>query len=428
MLAHQPKKTRTILHKAVASLLLFSVISTGTAAFAAEQQTPAAENYKAYVKDHYGIALSATVSKENFLAAVAKVTKADQAALAKEYEKLAKLTALDAVSIAVKAADLKELAYTYPEAKVTSALAKVKLTYSKSGSLSLQAAQELAVAIDTELLPSNLQASFKADGAVTDELASTLLGKIASFTGQYKNYLGTTDDADIYSKLYHAWTSSNLIDAPELRKVVDEGLKQNLVTGYNLKDSRFNANFDPKLSLTYGHSDITHAVQLIGLLKSEGLHAKVQLEPKTSAFIYLPEWGEPTQTPDYKVVKIDNGNYIAYSKEYDLSFEFATEAEKAAFDQIISTYAKKNEENAPGLIAASWWQPLYYSLTELKDYTVITNNIITKDHYIAQSFSLNDKSAAVIAGFKKLDPSISISSYQFWVDKPFHNYLLGDSK
>jgi hypothetical protein len=199
------------------------------------------------------------------------------------------------------------------------------------------------------------------------------------------------------------------------------------VTGYNLKDSRFDPNFIDSLSITYGHSDIKHAVQLIGLLRSEGIDAKVQFEPKTSAFIYLSEWGVPVPDSNNQYKKLANGNYIASAKEFDISFQFADAADKERFQPIILQYAKKNSEDAKGLIASSWWQPLYYSLTELKDYDVITNNKIKGGGpYYAQSFSLNEKSAAIAAGFSSIDPAVKVETYKFWVDRPFYNYLTGD--
>jgi hypothetical protein len=105
------------------------------------------------------------------------------------------------------------------------------------------------------------------------------------FKDQYKHYIGNTNDDDIYTKLLDAYRTSNIIKAPELQTIVDSALKQNLATGYNLKDSRYNSNFIESLSLVYGHENINHAIQLIGLLRSEGIQAKVQFEPKTSAFI-----------------------------------------------------------------------------------------------------------------------------------------------
>ncbi len=444
----KPLKSRKSLQIAVLTAVLFSSVST--LSYAAESSDSAIV-YKQFLKNQYAISLTDSLSKGDFVIAVDRILKAEakdrtnvftdlqtdspyyKAALALHEKGILSegkllgdqpLTQLQAVFIALKASGLKELAYTYPKDKIKAALAKVHIDYDQNNQLTLQAAQELAAAIDTGLVSSD----FEADTAAGESFANELLGKILTFQGQYKHYIGTTSDDDIFRKINDTWRTEDLISSTELRAVFDEALKKNLVTGYNLKDSRFDANFDPKLSLTYGHSDITHAIQLIGLLRSENLQAKVQLEPKTSAFIYLKEWGEPTQSDDYQVVQIENGNFIAYAKEYDIEFEFDNAEQKNKFQQVIFQYAKKNSKDETGLIYSSWWQPLYYSLTDVKDYKVITNNKVSKGNYYAQSFSLSDKSDDVVTGLKKINAGLNVDSYTFWVDEPFYNYLLGDFK
>ncbi|GLX69432.1 hypothetical protein [Paenibacillus glycanilyticus] len=450
-------RSKWFLSGTLAVSLLFSAALPLSAAGAVPAQTTsvqqsASAEYELFLQEKYGITFeNGTVTKGQFLQQVAKVLNL-QASDAKPafsdlnvsspyYSSAAALyehgiitslkvdadkplQASGALYIAVKAAGLTELAHTYPQGKTTAALKQIG--YSSTG-LNLSAAQELATAVDTGLIPTSYYKEIKGKSASPD-LAEALLVQILSIKGEYKHYIGYTSDADIYGKLADAYNTSDLIQAPELQTVVDTALKQNLVTGYNLKDNRFDANFVESLSLTYGHDNLKHAVQLIGLLRSEGIRAKVQLEPKTSAFIYLKEWGEPVQTDNYKVVQIDNGNYIAYAKEYDLKFEFASAADKSRFQPVILQYAKKNSEDQTGLIASSWWQPLYYSLTALNDYIQITNNKITGDgHFYAQSFSLNEPSAAIAEGFKKLGTGLNIQSYPIWVDKPFFNYLNGES-
>ncbi|TXK74697.1 S-layer homology domain-containing protein [Paenibacillus sp. N3.4] len=449
---HSLKSVRTI---ALSAVLLSSLTVTALspAAFAAETKGSELANQQ-FLKDQYNINLSNSLTKGSFVNAINRIFNYEAKDQENKFTDLQKdspyykaaqalyengiltngtlqgdapLTELQATFLALKAAGLKELAYTYPTDKIKSSLAKLHISYN-ADQLSFQAAQELAAAIDTGLIPTEWYANFKADAPADSLFANELLGKILSFQGLNKNYIGTTNEDDIFAKINQAWKTEDLITASDLRAVFDEALKKNLVTGYNLKDARFNANFDQKLSLTYGHSDIKHALQLIGLLRSEGIQAKVQLEPKTSAFIYLKEWGEPTQTDDYQVVQIDNGNFIAYAKEYDIEFEFDNAQQKDKFQKVIFQYAKKDSKDQQGLIYSSWWQPLYYSLTELKDYKTISNNKISKGHYYAQSFSLNNKSAEVIEGIKKINPSLSVDSYKFWVDEPFYNYLLGDFK
>lgn len=454
-------KSRASYSKLLAALFLsFSILSTQSVAFAAPaapaavtaaavSQEDGAIQYKQFLQEKHGISLTGSVTKGQFIQAVADILalepsgkavaftdlKADDAlypAAAALYEQgilsgpaiqgEQPLTTSVAIAIAVRAADLKELAYTYPAAKVDAALSGLKVSGSTLGT---KVAQELAVAVDTGLLPAQFQAGFNAKAAASENLVNTLLGKVLITKGLYKQYIGYVNDADIYSKLDTAYETSDIIDAPKLQKLVNTALEQNLITGYNIKDSRFEPNFIPSLSLIYGHSDFKHAIQLIGLLRSEGLNAKVQFEPKTSAFIYLAEWGDPGPN----VVQIANGNYIAYAKEYDLEFEFATAADKAAFQNVILTFAKKNEEDQAGLIYGSWWQPLYYSATELKDYEIITNNFITDadSPYTVNPFSLNEDSAKVVAGLKAIDPDAVITPFQFWVDKPFFNYLHGEA-
>lgn len=425
--------------------LLAAAIAFPQAAGAAGQATSAAQPYAAlaaspvstdfsqYVPRQYGVQLNGTVSREAFAAALNKIVAqangiTDKEAAANEYVAKAsgKLSVWEAVSATVKAAQQQELAGTYSEEKVKAAWAKAGLTYDEKGAVPFTAAQELAAAIDLGLVQAEVLKAQKPTGDVQAELAYQLLGKVAEFNGHAKNDLGKISSDDIYGKVVQAWNESQIIKAGELQDLVDNILKQDLITGYNLKDAAFDPRFDPKRTITYGHSDIVHAIQLIGLLKSEGIDANVQLEPKTSAFIYLKEWGEPVQTENYQVVQIENGNYIAYSKEYDLSFEFASQEDKERFQPLVLQYAKKNDEEATGLLRASWWQPLYYSLTELKDYPIITNNYVQSGRHIVQTFSLNEDSPAVVDAFKKLGKQVEVKTYKFWVDQPFYNYLKGD--
>jgi hypothetical protein len=442
-------KSRNLIHVAASAALLAAIGIPSAAwadpavqpAAAVVQSTPAkaaSGEWAAYIEKRYGVKLSGAVTRDQFAAALGKIlgtasilteTPPSIPSLFPQGTAVSgKLPVWEALSAAVKAAELKELAYTYSEEKVAAAWKKAGWTYTKNGVVPHQAAQELAAAFDSGLVAPAALEGVTADAATTADLAYQLLGKVAEFHGQTQNALGYLSDDDIVGKLVQAWNESQIIRAEDLQKVVDEGLKQNLITGYNLKDTRFDPHFDPERTITYGHSDIVHAIQLIGLLRSEGIQAKVQLEPKTSAFVYRKEWGEPVQTEDYRVVPIDNGNHIAYAKEYDLSFEFASVEEKQRFQPLIFRYAKRNQEDVTGLLKGSWWQPLYYSLTKLEDYPVITNHVLKDGRFLAQTFSLNEQSAQVIAGLKKINPSVQIATYQFWVDQPFYQYLKGEYK
>lgn len=333
--------------------------------------------------------------------------------------------AIKAVTLAVQAADLSQLGASYPATKVAKTLAKVGL---RAKDFDPATAQALAGAVDAGLVTADVAAQVKTGARVDRKLADALAQGVANLTGHGKRYLGRVSDKDIIPRITDALAQADLIQAPELRAAAEGVLKQKVITGYNLKDSRYDPRFDPALSLTYGHSDVLHAVQLIALLRSEGLDALVQVEPKTSAFLYLKEWG-PTgpSTADTQFVPLDDGNAIEYAREFDLSFEFATAADKARFQPIVLAYAKKNTKDQTGLIAGSWWQPLYFSTQALADYEPITNNKIVGDPYYAQSFSLDKDSAAVVAAFQKAAPDRKVVTVPLWVDHPFVNYLNGGS-
>jgi len=308
---------------------------------------------------------------------------------------------------------------------VDAALARLGLS---SASFNAQNAQELAAAVDTGLIPAEYYGEFTSNRAASPELVQSLLGKVLTLNGAYKRSIGYVSDDDIYSKFITAFQTSNLIEIPTLQPLVDDALKQDVVTGYNLKDSRFDANFVPSLTITYGHSDVRHAIQLLGLLRSEGIDARVQFEPKTSAYVHRKEWGEPYVDENSKAVLTENGNYIHSSKEYDLVLEFFNQEDKEAFQAIILQYAKKNASDQPGLIYGSWFQPLFYTLTEPKSegYKLIASNKITDGYFYAQTFSLIDATGDIAAGFAKLDPEIDVESYTFWANEAFFNYLNGE--
>ncbi|RXZ82511.1 hypothetical protein EBB07_10605 [Paenibacillaceae bacterium] len=438
--------------KYLAAFMLSAALFINTAilpASAATANVESPQEYAVFLKDKYNVTVASEATKGDFIQQVAaiignpKTEKAvaftDVAAADSLYASAAGLYGKGILSgttvqpeqplkswvaalIALRAANLQELAFTYPQEKVDAALAKLG---SPSG-LNTATAQELAAAVDTGLIPAEYYGEFKSNAVASSELTQVLLGKVLTINGKYKQYIGSVSDPDIYSKFYTAYTTSNIIQIPELQEVVDSALKQDIVTGYNLKDSRFDSNFVESLSVTYGHSNVKHALQLIGLLRSEGLDAKVQFEPKTSAYIHMKEWGEPRIDDTNTAVLTESGNYINYAKEYDIKFEFATAADKEKFNSIILAYAKKDDKDQKGLIAGSWFQPLYYTLTQAEGYKQIANNKIVDGHYYAQTFSLPDKTDEIAKGFAKVDPDVKVSTYTFWVDGPFFNYLNGE--
>ena len=364
-----------------------------------------------------GYAFSGDVAQVAFVETIAGI--AGEVAYPEEIDAEG-FSTLEALLTTVYFVNVDELGFTYPEDKVAAALEGWH-----AGALPMERQQELAAAIDVGLLDESCQGlDFEAE--VDAALANYLAYKTLIFTGQYKHFLGYSTDADIYNKVIFTWNSFDQVLMPDFQIPANEMIRNGLITGYNVKRPALNARFDPDRTIVYGHSDIAHAIQLIGLLRSENLEAKVLLEPKTSAFLYLAEWGEPSQSPSFQVELWEDGNGIAYAKEYDLAFEFDNVEDMLRFDDVIKDYAKKDAADEPGLIIASWWQPLYSARIPVEDYVAVKNNVALGEGVYIQSFSLVETSEAIVAAFAEAYPDTEIVTWDLWVNVAFHRYLLGE--
>ncbi|MBP3911864.1 MAG: hypothetical protein ACLRY5_09170 [Zhenhengia sp.] len=329
---------------------------------------------------------------------------------------------VEAVRLAVIGANFEELALGYKQDKITD-----KVTVQ----INNQYAPYIACALDTGLINEVELENMTSNSIMSKEQAINLLMAVADANGKTRNFIGYTNESDIYGKLIKAREEAVLFENEKLQKIGEEAVLNGVTTGYNLLNSKYSANFIPELTLRYGHSTTTHALQLIGLLNSEGIVAKVQLEPKTSVFQYLPEWGDvPPATPDYRVEVISEEFMLANSLEYDLVFEFETEDDKVRFNELVEAYAKKDDNNkeGEGLLFASWWQPLYVSSVEMGEgYKEIYNNVITDGDYSLNPFCLPQDKEAVLKGFEAIDATLEVEQVKIWCNDAFYRYLTGES-
>lgn len=331
------------------------------------------------------------------------------------------VTYVEAIKYAVKGAHFEELALGYSKEKVEARKLPKLIT--------TEEAAYVACALDTGLISE--EALSDIDQAIGREQAIDLLMAVAEANGKARNFLGYTNEEAIYGKLLKAWNETTLFENEKLESIGEQAVMNGVVTGYNLLNRHYSANFIPELTLRYGHSTTLHATQLIGLLNSEGIVAKVQLEPKTSIFEYLPEWGDvPPATPDYRVEVVNENFMLAHSLEYDLVFEFETLEDKIRFNDLIETYAKKDDENpeGEGLLLASWWQPLYVSTVEMGEgYKAIYNNVVTDGNYSLNPFCIAEDKEEVLNGLKAIDPSVEVEQTKIWCNDAFYRYLSGES-
>lgn len=380
------------------------------------------EKQSAYLKTYFDINPDQEWNSESFSAALKAVAGDEAAAVEGDF------TAASAMKAAVASAAYDELAKSYPEEKAAERLK----TYGMESSDS-DAAAYLACGLDAGLLRAEDVKKAIAGESLTKESAADLLMAVADADGNARNFLGYSNDPHIGAKLDNMWNSFLMFDQPELTEIGKTAVQNKITTGYNLKNEQFSARFLPDLTLQYGHSDIKHAHQLMGLLNSENIVTKVQLEPKVSVFQRLLEWGPITEepTPTFEVRKFSDDLYLTFAVEYDLQLEFENEEDMMRFDKVINTYAKKNagNEDAIGMIYAAWWQPLYTTTREGMPegvYYKIHDCVIKNGIYSIHPFCLDEKLDETVAQLNAINPDFKVEPVTRYCNKAFYNYMTGE--
>lgn len=404
--------------------------SEGAASEGAEPESPAAEKKPGaadadYLKAWFGVELAKDgLDAETFSRALQAVAGDTAPAVTDP------LTWWNAIGAAVKAADYEELAMSYPQEKAAERLRQhgAKVDGQEAEKLYMT---DIACALDVSLVTADdvTRAAAGEDFTVAD--AEKLLMNIADANGDGRNYLGMASDPDIYGKVDQAWNSFLLFDDAKLAQVGKEAVLQQVSTGYGIKSAAYDARFLPDLTLQYGHSDIKHAHQLLGLLNSEDIDAKVQLEPKISIYQYLLEWGPvPEATPTYEVKQFDD-LYLVYAVEYDMQLEFNNTEDMMRFDGVIKEFAKKNEgnEEAVGLIYGSWWQPLYSTTRAdmpAEDYHPMFDCVVTNGIYSIHPFALPENKDMVVERLTELAGGLEVKAVERYCNTAFYSYLKGE--
>ncbi len=358
-----------------------------------------AANDLAYLKNYFGIELSERPSAEDLSTALGK--------LGVEELSLTGSTLADLAPALVKYVELTELAATYSDRN------------------NLDCLEDLGI------IPRYIDASMPLS---RNEAAVVLMNAVEA-SGNGRNYIGLSTDKDIVAKIKSATKSFTVFTDKKLTDLGDAVVKSGATTGYNLKYAGYDAKFLPENTLKYGHDNTVHATQLIGLLNKNRIEAKVQIEPKISVYQYMLEWSDgkvPPATPTYQVRKIADDFYLTFAVEYDMLLEFASKEDKAKFDAVVNKNAKKNSDNPDkiGLIAGSWWQPLYTSTVAMPSPAYMQiNDVVVKDgDFSIHPFTTNEKLEEVSAKIKEIDKSAKIEPEKIWCNAAFYRYITGEDE
>lgn len=307
--------------------------------------------------------------------------------------------------------EMTELSNTYSKEKIERSLKG----YKKLKKEKLEELASKAVLVD-------LQAITVDDLNYSKNINLKLENYISNFKDISENSLGNISDKNIIERINRKYSTFKVIEKNSLIDSLNIALAKKLTTGYNIKIKSTYANFNPELSLSYGHNGIKHANQLIALMKSEGLDAKVQIEPKTSAYLHMPDWGEPA-TPN---IVMEDGQIVITPLEYDLQFEFKDKAAKMKFIQLIDKYAKKDKVDEENLIYDAWWQP-FLQTEKIDGFEKLVVNIASEGEYEAYVLTLPEKSDALIKELAK-NKNLKLKTKEVYVNPSFYRFMLGEYK
>lgn len=307
--------------------------------------------------------------------------------------------------------EMTELSNTYSKEKIERSLKG----YKKLKKEKLEELASKAVLVD-------LQAITVDDLNYSKNINLKLENYISNFKDISENSLGNISDKNIIERINRKYSTFKVIEKNSLIDSLNIALAKKLTTGYNIKIKSTYANFNPELSLSYGHNGIKHANQLIALMKSEGLDAKVQIEPKTSAYLHMPDWGEPA-TPN---IVMEDGQIVITPLEYDLQFEFKDKADKMKFIQLIDKYAKKDEVDEENLIYDALWQP-FLQTEKIDGFEKLIVNIASEGEYEAYVLTLPEKSDALIKELAK-NKNLKLKTKEVYVNPSFYRFMLGEYK
>ncbi len=327
-----------------------------------------AEKTEEYLSYYFGISLK----EDGFSASLQKICLSDEKAESEREEKseTEKWPALSMIEETIKAVGKEQLAYTYSEEKVKKRMEFYGISDNQKKEKKREEKKAFLIcALDLNLINQET-AQHALDGELSDEEQNSLLMAAAGICGKGRNCLGYSNEADIFAKLrfvqglYEPFSDETLYEAVHL--LLEEELTEECV----LKSTSYEARFLPSLTVVYRHESLEHMEELLGLLNSENLVAKVQLEPKCqfdkSDAEQLKGWAEEKEAEEKEKEGKDKEAETEEAKEeaqtdvvpcfgsfsYDLVLEFETKEDMARFEELVNEYSVFVEEAEYTYVAA----------------------------------------------------------------------------
>ncbi|MCK9205451.1 MAG: ECF transporter S component [Bacteroidales bacterium] len=323
---------------------------------------------------------------------------------------------IQSIELLVKLAGLKELAYTYSTDKLNTSLSDLMI----DPELTTEQLQYLAVAIDIGLVFRGKTKFLDLSQPITREFALHLLYRTSLFISGEKTFIGYITEPDIMARIEGHWKTAKSIPDNGTSGFMNDLVRKKMISGYNIRFTDDRSNFDRNLKLTYTHSDFRHIKQLVGLIRSENIQVKINIEHKRSTFLYYNEWG--TNNRLY-LDPIDEKLSWASVDEKDLALEFTTSEKRTQFLLLINDFAKKEASADKKLIAQSWYRPLIISEAPLSSFNRINEITIQPLNMTILTLVTEKSLCKTLNALQEcFDPTL-INTRPVWVNDDFYTYL-----
>ena len=148
--------------------------------------------------------------------------------------------------------EMTELSNTYSKEKIERSLKG----YKKLKKEKLEELASKAVLVD-------LQAITVDDLNYSKNINLKLENYISNFKDISENSLGNISDKNIIERINRKYSTFKVIEKNSLIDSLNIALAKKLTTGYNIKIKSTYANFNPELSLSYGHNGINMLISLL---------------------------------------------------------------------------------------------------------------------------------------------------------------------
>lgn len=324
---------------------------------------------------------------------------------------------IDAVSLAVAAGGLQELAATYTGAGVQKALGP---GLADDPSFTPAQRQHLALAVDLKLLFKGMLRTADFRLPLDEKLAWHLLYRASAYIGRDQRFTGYVTEPDIITRLTAAWEGARQVGSSAVDNVMTEAMSRWGITGYSVKRSGDLANFDPNFSFYYSHGDLRHLKQLTGMLIREGLQAKLFLEVKRSSFLYKDEW---IPLPETAPVSVSPLGRILHCDEFDLALEFTDGAYRDRFKGMVEQYMRARDGRETPLLYQSWVTPLYFAYTPGSGGQRVDAVTVQSGDFQAYTYVSTGRAGAIITWLASRFPGIQVGSRPVWVNDTFYKHI-----